>query len=456
MSIRGRLSRLLLMTIVPLVLIVGASLFLFVRTSVIARFDDGLLARAEAMAGMVEYDAGRVEHEFAEDVASPESEVRQFYQLWMLEGEKPTRVVARSGSLEGDDLPARVQKLSAPQVAWNAEVGNARKACRLIAMRFVPQVEEEEVAGAGAAGEAPELLLVVARERHELDHTLTLLGAALGGAGLLVIGGVLIAVRVALARGLGPIDELGAQVQAIEPSDLSVRVSEAGVPSELKPISARVNSLLERVASAFEREKRLAASAAHQLRTPLTEIRAATELSLSRERSVEEYRRTLATVLAAAERMGESTDAVLRLARVQSGRERPLIETIDLREAVMPALKRWIEPRAVRAELEIGNGVLVRADRSMLGVVLENLLQNAAGHTPAGGRVRVSATSENADRVTLEIRNAVGVGERGDDDAVHVGLGLVIARAMCEVCGGTLEAELRGDEFVVGVGLAGV
>src|SRR6185503_4376546 len=167
------------------------------------------------------------------------------------------------------------------------------------------------------------------------------------------------------------ITDLAGQVARIRPEELSRRLACDRGADELTPIVAGVNSMLDRLDEAFEREKRLAASAAHELRTPIAEMRAVTELALDRERSAAEYREALATSLGAAERMGVAVDAVLRLARVQSGRERPALEAVKIRAALRPAWERWMIPLAVRGvhlDIDIPQDAIVKADRAMLEV----------------------------------------------------------------------------------------
>lgn len=474
MSIRTHLTRLLLLTIVPLVLLIGAGLFAYVRTSLVARFDDGLLARARALSGMVKLESGAIEFDFAGE-AMPQYErvgSDECFQLWTLDDDDaPDRMVERSGSLGESDIEPRVPRTRTK--VWDAPMPGGQRG-RYAALRFAPQPEAEgEPPEPEAAGRQPgvspaEMLIVAGQSRRELDRTLSLLAAALAGAGAVLVGGVLLAVRVALEKGLSPLGELAAQVEAVRPEALSVRIAGERTPDELAPIVRHANGMLDRLAAAFEREKRLAASAAHELRTPIAEMRAVTELALSRERSADEYRAALEAALAAAKRMGAAADAVLRLARVQSGRERLAMEAVDVREVLIPAWERWIAPlsaRGVRVAIDVPRGVFAQADRAMLGVVFENLCANAAEHTPAGEEVSAACFSSDRAGVVVRISNAARHVDGGPttaeaptarvdgDEAVHAGLGLVIARSMIAACGGTLEAEAHGGRFIVSIHL---
>lgn len=459
MSIRARLTRLLLIAIVPMVLAIGAGLFVFVRVALAARFDDGLLARARAISGMVRNDGGKIELDFEGAAIFPYEQPGggECFQIWTIENGSVAGDLARSASLGAERLAARLPS-PGDTMTWDAPLPIGVSA-RYLSFRFrpLPDADSDSARVANqSAPDVPDVLLIVAQDRRELDRALAVFAASLIAAGVLLVGGVLLSVRRALARGLTPIDDLARQLESIGPSDLSLRVSDRESPGELAPIARRVNAMLDRVAAAFEREKRFAGVAAHELRTPVAEIRAVAELALSRERGAEEYRRALAAVLGASIRMGESADAVLRLARVQSGRERVDLQSVDAREVLGPAWDRWILPlasRGVRASLDIPPGISVRADRSMLAVALDNVCANAAAYSSSEGDVRAECRGDGPMVAVLTISNAPGAA-RDEQAHTHAGLGLLIAASMVGACGGAMETDMIDGRYVVSIRLS--
>ena len=479
MSIRSSLSRTLLVLLVPLVILCGIGLYAVVRAALIARADEALVSRAQALSGMRGFEKGLVEidptHETLPQYNTPES--GEFFQIWVIErtsggGESHGRVVARSGSLDGVDLG--VPPSWHGGAAQNAVISGGLRV-RLSASRFTVRSDQEDADEAARSNQdSPAVdtpvLVLTAQSRVDLDRTLSLFGMALAVAGGTLIVGTLAAVRFALSRGLRPIGALSTQVASLGPGDLAKRVEPRGVPDELTPIVEHTNRLLDRLGSALEREKGLAAKAAHELRTPIAEMRAVADVTLGRERTPEEYRSSLATVLVIADRMGRSANTVLRLTRVQSGIERPLLGPVTLRGALEPAWARWIIPlagREITCEISVPEDIRVTADAAMLAVVFENLCANAAEHTPGGGVVAATVVGDEGGTVMLCLSNTraglepqpgcartLQATPQAAGQPLHAGLGLSLAGSLVEACAGVLEVHASATHFAVTLSLA--
>lgn len=440
-SLRARLLVFMLAATIPMVAIVGFSLFSFVRSSLLARFDDTMTSRAQALMAAAKIEAQNIEFDFAGE-AMPQYQRpggHEYFQLWRLRDGAPAEVIEKSPSL-GDlslipAVPASAEALSDAALPDGV-------AGRLLARRFTPRADAEpDAPPAEAMSSPPELLLVVARSRADLDRTLGFLGTALAASGLALAGGIAVAIFLALSRALRPVADLTRQVADISPADLHRRIAGGHIPSELRPVVDRLNDLLARMHAAFLREKRMTASAAHELRTPVAEIRAVTELALSRARAAPDYERALRDVLHVAARMEASVAALLRLARLESGAEPVRLEPVDLPSILAPIWQRLIAPtsqRAIRAHVHAPDPLPVLADPAMLAVILENLLANAARYTPDRGEIAASV-SHSDHAAELRIQNSTDPLAK-PDRAEHLGLGLPLARAMAAACGGRCEA----------------
>ena len=511
-TIQARLNRLLIGFLIPLALLLGALLYMFVKGELLDRLDNGLEIRAQALTGMLVTQNGKFELNFA-DETMPQygaGATNEYFQVCKLNHNQAGELIERSDSLGQASLILKDISQSASTwltCSWYATLPSG-KSGRYLALRYKPSPDEENDgemnlvradALAPATANAPtqdaattfnvneEFVFIVAQSSAEIDGALALLSNSLVVAGLVLIAGTLFIVRHALGRGLAPLPTLAADIQSINPKNLTQRLDETNLPQELLPIAQRVNQLLDQVWSAFEREKKIAASAAHELRTPIAELRAVTELALHKERQASEYRHALQSVLETTLRMGCATDAVLRLARVQSGRETVVLENVDVGGALTPIWKRLIEPlhsRNIRTEFTIEQGTNVRADAAMLAVILENLCVNAAAHTQSGGDVLVACHTDH-DRIHLVMSNSTGQTQNSHDPIknnaqdnfrhaqlraqaqidlptnqttdqrsilqtnLHSGLGLLIADSMCQAIGATLHTAQTTTRYIV-------
>ena len=173
------------------------------------------------------------------------------------------------------------------------------------------------------------------RDSAPLEHTLRGIRAS-----LLAVGGCALAAMAALVpwsvqRGLRPLIRLRREVATVHAGSLATRFSVLSLPAELQPIASGLNDLLARLEGAFLREQRFTATAAHELRTPLAELRALAEVNLTTPATVAEQVESWRDALQATLRMQTLAARLLDLARVEGSRT--LLSTrwkIDLPAAV--------------------------------------------------------------------------------------------------------------------------
>jgi signal transduction histidine kinase len=186
----------------------------------------------------------------------------------------------------------------------------------------------------------------------------------------------------ALRRALKPVEEAADQIHALQGSSVRVQLPEVG-PREVRYVLVEVNKLLLRLDAAFDAQSRFVSEAAHELRTPVTVLRTELELTLRREREPEVYRESLRRLLATVLDLGRLVEALMALARVDSGQiERGMTEV-----RVADLLAR-IARDAPRAAMEIDRDDHLRVHGALLEVCLSNLVRNANLH--GGGCTRIA------------------------------------------------------------------
>ncbi len=258
-------------------------------------------------------------------------------------------------------------------------------------------------------------------------------------------------------RGLRPLDDVASAASGIGSTNLDRRLVVDGLPAELKTMADSFNAMLDRIEEAFTRLSQFSDDLAHELRTPINNLRGEAEVALGHTRSVAEYQDVLASCLEECQKIGQLIDSLLFLARAENPRSAVARETIDLShelQAVATFYRTAAEDVGVTLTSDLAAGLSMRGDVSLMQRAIGNLVENAIDHTPSGGRVRIDASaSRGAMRVII---SDTGSGipsehlpyvferfhrvERARSNARgHVGLGLPIVRSIIVMHGGTVE-----------------
>jgi two-component system, OmpR family, heavy metal sensor histidine kinase CusS len=263
-------------------------------------------------------------------------------------------------------------------------------------------------------------------------------------------------------RALAPVSRIIHSAEQIGLSNLSRRLEVPTARDELRRLTETLNAMLGRIESSVNRLRRFTADASHDLRTPLALLRTNAELALRRPRTELEYREALTRILEISEETTGLIEALLTLARADSGGThlqcKPLDATPILqkaaREASLLAVSKGLTFSAKLAE----SALLIRADGGAIEKLLLSLLDNAVKYTPAGGAVifRSMAAQEEA---VIEVEDTgIGICE---EDQEHIfdrffradqarsrkvpgsGLGLSIAKWIAEAHKGGIEVVSR-------------
>jgi two-component system sensor histidine kinase MprB len=301
----------------------------------------------------------------------------------------------------------------------------------------------------------------VARPVGYVEHTLANLRLVLillcaGGIGLAAVLG-----RLAARRVLAPLGEVAATAQHIsETEDLRARI-QVRADDEVGQLATRFNTMLERLESSraaldesVQAQRQLVADASHELRTPVTSLRTNIELLLADENQLSEAerRRMLADVVEQSEELSFLVGDLIELARG----DLPIdsAEDVELDQVVAESVdraRRNFPGITVEASLA---PTVVEGVPERLGRAVNNLLDNAARHSPPEGVVEVRVDGEGvtvrdhgagideSDLPHVFERFYRGAGARGRQGS---GLGLAIVRQVAEQHGGSVSAENAPD-----------
>lgn len=283
-------------------------------------------------------------------------------------------------------------------------------------------------------------------------------------------------VGVLLTAGLGylliylslrPLRAISEHAHDVTVARLDARLPVDNVPVEFATLVGALNAMLARLETGFQHLSRFTADLAHDMRTPIANLRGATEVALSRPRSTDEYEQLLASNLEECERLSRMIENVLFLARAEHPQFVRHMSEFDA-GGELTRLAEYFEGLADEAGIRIevaGHGRLM-ADVELFRRALSNLIANAIRHTPRGGKV-VLDSRDVPDGLAVSVFNeGTPVPEhdaerifdrfyRGDPSrstaSGSTGLGLAIVRTIMDLHGGSAKAlrEANGMTFVL-------
>jgi two-component system heavy metal sensor histidine kinase CusS len=223
-------------------------------------------------------------------------------------------------------------------------------------------------------------------------------------------------------RGIHPVEEMAITARHISSKNLRERILAAGYPFELASLANTFNQMLDRLEESFERISRFSADIAHDLRTPVNNIRGEAEVALARVRSAEEYREIIESFLEEAVRLSDLIGDLLFLARAESPLNHVRRERVDVGELLGGVLE-YYEASAADGGVSLtrtvtSEPVIAELDRMLVQRAVSNLVSNALANTAPGGVVVLGT-------------NADGSG--------GTGLGLAIVQSIALLHGGNVE-----------------
>ena len=423
-----------------------------IATTIQARMDEDLLGDVEEYAGLYRADGlARVEQEIGLDTRGDEAE-KTFLRVWTRGGG-----LALSSDLEKfpglPEPPPRLFEASPSDkpVVTTLELPGQRYPVRAVYGAIAPDAWLE-------IGES-------------LEDDREFLASLVRGLAFPLLGFVALSLPVGwllARRALRGVESMTRTATEIAAGALEQRVPLHGDGDELERLAHVFNGMLDRIQALVVGLREMADHLAHDLRSPLTRIRAAAELAQGRRSADRDELSLAATATEECDRLLELIDTNLEITETESGAVSVRLAPVDLTELARDACDLFqtvAEDRNVELLFLASPPCPLRCDRQRLQRVIANLLDNALKYTPSGGQVSVALFDE-ATRVRLRVADN-GVGIHPDEQSKIFerfyrsdrsrsqpgnGLGLALSLASVRAHGGEISVESepgRGSSFTV-------
>jgi len=259
-------------------------------------------------------------------------------------------------------------------------------------------------------------------------------------------------------RALRPVEEIRRNAERISRANLSERVPLPSSRDEIHDLARTFNEMLDRLEAAVDDLKNLAADAAHELRTPLANLRAEIDTAVQEPRTSEEHEKVLMSVADEVARMTRIVSDLFTLARMDLRQHALEKRRIELKPLLEEARETWTaaaDRRHIEIRLE-GADAPIQGDASAVSRIFMNLVENAVKYNRDGGRITLSL-EQTPDAVKVRVADT-GIGiepehlpklfrrfyrtdQARSRETGGAGLGLAIAKSFVEALGGRIQVE---------------
>lgn len=310
--------------------------------------------------------------------------------------------------------------------------------------------------------------ITVGRPLDELKPSLSRLTALVTTVPALVWLVAAIAGRWFVGHALLPVKAMAARAQSTSQADFSLRLPVDSSGDELSDLGASFNHLLDQLQTAFDRQKRFTADAAHQLRTPLTVLLGQIDVARRKPRTTEDYQKTLDLLATQTTELAQIIESLLYLARAEEGAAPPNMQLVEIDSWLNDIMKRWAENvRGDDISSEFQSQSSVNISEPLMSQLLDNLIANAVKYSSPGSPIRVTAKT-SGDSVEIAVSDR-GVGIKPEEQGAiftafyrstaarqagiaGTGLGLALVAQIARAHGGEVRCESvlgQGSKFTV-------
>lgn len=311
--------------------------------------------------------------------------------------------------------------------------------------------------------------LVVGTNNEETDELREILSVSFGWASIVVIalavgGGALIA-----SRAQRRLDAVRDTMGRVSHGELTARIPLLGKGDDIDLMAGDINVALERLAAAVESMRQVSSDIAHELKTPLNHLRITLEEAKLLQSDGQHIASLLDAAVAKSDQIGQTFDALLRIAQIEAGATKARFAPVDLNGLfglLVDVYRNVAEDAggALTCSIDADQRRVITGDKELLTQMYANLIENAVRHCPQGVSIHLSITGTDGSIITSVQDNGPGIpaAERANvfrrlyrleksRTSPGTGLGLSLVKAIADLHGAQIHLEDAGpgSRFIV-------
>ena len=270
--------------------------------------------------------------------------------------------------------------------------------------------------------------------------------------------------RFIAGRSIKPINSIIKTSNTITKDNLTSRIPIPQNRDELFVLSNTINSLLDRIETAIEREKQFTSDASHELRTPLTVIKGTLEVLIRKPRATAEYEEKINFCVNEVNRLNHLVDQLLLLARFENQKQTLKLEKVYLNSLFLDTIARYssiIQSKSIAVVTDFSKDYYTETDSYLFSIIFNNLVSNALKYSDSGANLTIKIIN-NFDKIECHIIDS-GIGIPNEDlerifnpfyrskstdhpEIKGSGLGLSIVKRLCSLL--SIEIRISSKEGV--------
>ncbi len=458
-SLESELSKKVLLLNSFIFVVLVAAINIIVSNWLVHELDEELESKANLLISLVKITSLGFSFDFSDEFLPEfgDSEEPEFFQIWLNNGS----VFEKSASLNNKDLP-REKFNESTALMKDLRLINGRNG-RLIQVDFRPK-KLNESQFSGTSDDRNLMTLVLAYEREELDLLISTIRFSSITITIVILIIINFVVKHTVRKSLSPLSDIKNQISSLDADNLNQRLNTVNSPTELIGVIKQFNHLLVRLDESFYREQRFSSDVAHELRTPIAEIRTMSEVALKWPDDNKLVTESYAGIIESCIQMQGLVNNLLALTGYEKGNVKLDCKKLHLLGSISDCIQHYIDVAAIkniRIKLNIIENIFVLTSQIEFEQVLNNIISNAIEYSPENTEI-IIASQVVEKHVKLIISNTTNQLEKDDlalmfdrlwrkskarSSGEHSGLGLSLVKAYIELLNLDLETKLNQNIF---------